>query len=106
MVEGDELSDSDRERVAELAKRYPQLLNFTGKVGWDPMVLLDVQVVELPRMQLRELGLRWNTPTTGGVTTERVWDGGSKRWAERPGEGMMDGKRQRLTSSHYCAIRC
>src|SRR3546814_820399 len=89
MVEGDELSDSDRERVAELAKRYPQLLDFTGQVGWDRMVLLDVQVVEVPRMQLQELGLRWNTPTAGGVNTGLVWDGGSKRWAERPGEAVM-----------------
>src|SRR3546814_8653735 len=75
MVEGDELSESDRERVAELAKRYPQLLDFTGQVGWDRMVLLDVQVVEVPRMQLQELGLRWNTPTAGGVNTGLVWDG-------------------------------
>src|SRR5690606_25804647 len=34
VIEGDDLSDSDRERVAELAKRYPQLLDFTGQVGW------------------------------------------------------------------------
>lgn len=49
VVEGDDLSDGDRERVAALSKRYPQLLDFTGQVGWDRMVLLDVQVVEVPR---------------------------------------------------------
>src|SRR3546814_6874772 len=85
----DVCSSDLRERVAELAKRYPQLLDFTGQVGWDRMVLLDVQVVEVPRMQLQELGLRWNTPTAGGVNTGLVWDGGSKRWAERPGEAVM-----------------
>src|SRR5690606_7780265 len=60
VVEGDDLSDADRERISELAKHYPQLLDFTGQVGWDSMVLLDVQVVEVPRIQLQELGLRWN----------------------------------------------
>src|SRR5690606_6158574 len=46
VVEGDELSDRDRDRISALAQRYPQLLDFTGQVGWDRMVLLDVQVVE------------------------------------------------------------
>ncbi|MFW7342794.1 pilus assembly protein N-terminal domain-containing protein [Pollutimonas sp. H1-120] len=89
VVEGDDLSDGDRERIAELSKRYPSLLDLTGQVGWDRMVLLDVQVVEVPRVQLQELGLRWNTATAGGVSTGLVWDGGSKRWAERPGEATM-----------------
>src|SRR5690606_12024981 len=81
VIEGDDLSDSDRERVAELAKRYPQLLDFTGQVGWDRMVLLDVQVVEVPRVKLQELGLRWGTTSEGGVNTGLAWDGGSKRLA-------------------------
>src|SRR3546814_4328222 len=89
MVEGDELSDSDSERVAELPKRYPQLLDFTGQVGWDRMVLLDVQVVEVPRIQLPELGLRWHTRTPGGGNTVLVWDRGSKGWDERRGDAGM-----------------
>lgn len=86
VVEGDDLSDGDRERVAELSKRYPQLLDFTGQVGWDRMVLLDVQVVEVPRTVLQELGLRWSAPAEGGVNAGLAWDGGSKRLADRPGE--------------------
>src|SRR5690606_25672208 len=35
LVEGDGLSDDDALRVDELSRRYPQLLNFTGRVGWD-----------------------------------------------------------------------
>ncbi len=89
VVEGDDLSDGDRERIAELSKRYPSLLDLTGQVGWDRMVLLDVQVVEVPRVQLQELGLRWNTATAGGLNAGLAWDGGSKRWAERPGESTM-----------------
>src|SRR5690625_1106562 len=68
LVEGDDLSDADRERLLALQQRYPQLLDFTGQVGWDRMVLLDVQVVELPRSYLRELGVRWDAATAGGLT--------------------------------------
>lgn len=89
MVEGDDLSDDDRDRVAELAKRYPQLLNLTGQVGWDRMVLLDVQVVEVPRNVLQELGLRWAAPPAGGLNAGLAWDGGTRRLAERPGESVM-----------------
>ncbi|WP_233214399.1 type II and III secretion system protein family protein [Pollutimonas nitritireducens] len=85
MVEGDDLSDSDRERVAELGKRYPQLLDFTSQVGWDRMVLLDVQVVEVPRIQLQELGVRWNSAADGGINAGLSWDGGSRRFTDRPG---------------------
>lgn len=86
IVEGDDLSDDDRERVAALGKRYPQLLDLTGQVGWDRMVLLDVQVVEVPRSQLRELGVRWNGVSDGGFSTGLGWDAGSRRFEDRPGE--------------------
>jgi Flp pilus assembly secretin CpaC len=89
VVEGDNLSDGDRERVAELSKRYPQLLDFTGQVGWDRMVLLDVQVVEVPRTVLQELGLRWSSPAGGGLNAGLAWDGGSNRLADRPGETVV-----------------
>ncbi|HWL27349.1 MAG TPA: pilus assembly protein N-terminal domain-containing protein [Burkholderiaceae bacterium] len=89
VVEGDDLSDGDRERVAELSKRYPQLLDFTGQVGWDRMVLLDVQVVEVPRSVLQELGLRWGSPAAGGINAGIAWDGGSNRLGDRPGETVV-----------------
>lgn len=89
LIEGDDLSDADRERIDSLSKRYPQLLDFTGQVGWDRMVLLNVQVVELPRSVLRELGVRWDTASTGGLTGGVGWDAGSKRFLERPGETVI-----------------
>lgn len=89
LIEGDDLSDADRERVLTLRQRYPQLLDFTGQVGWDRMVLLNVQVVELPRSYLHELGVRWDTTTTGGLTAGLGWDGGSRRFAQRPGETVL-----------------
>lgn len=89
LVEGDDLSDGDRERVAALSKRYPQLLDFTSQVGWDHMVLLDVQVVEVPRSQLQEWGVRWGRETEGGFNAGLAWDAGSGKLAERPGESVV-----------------
>jgi pilus assembly protein CpaC len=76
IVEGDELSDAARDKVAELAKRYPQIVNFTSPIGWEQMVLLDVKVVEFPKTELRELGLKW-TPTGGGAIGA-VWGTGKR----------------------------
>lgn len=87
IVEGEDLSDADRERLAQLSQRYPQLLDLTGQIGWDSMVLLDVQVVEVPRTQLQELGVRWNAETEGGLFAGLAWDGGTRRWEQRPGAG-------------------
>lgn len=89
LVEGDELADDDRARVAALARKYPQLVDMTGHVGWDRMVLLDVQVVELPRSRLQELGLRWSGSPAGGVSAGLAWEAASSALASRPGEVVI-----------------
>ena len=76
VIEGEDLTDDDRERVAALVRRYPRILDFTGQIGWDRMVLLDVQVVELPSTHLRELGVRWDSTTRGGLQTGVLWQAG------------------------------
>jgi len=76
IVEGDELSDADRDKVAELAKRYPQIVNFTSPVGWEQMVMMDVKVVEFPKSDLRELGLKWSA--TGGAALGGIWGPGKR----------------------------
>src|SRR3546814_19343920 len=53
------------------------------------MVLLDVQVVEVPRSQLRELGVKWNPHTEGGMTAGLAWDAGSGRFDNRPGQAPL-----------------
>jgi pilus assembly protein CpaC len=90
VIEGNDLSDADRGRIAALAERYPQVLDFTGKVGWDRMVLLDVQVVELPRSRLSELGVRWDAASQGGLNAGLALDvSSSGRLTERPGETAL-----------------
>jgi pilus assembly protein CpaC len=76
IVEGDGLSDADRDKVAELAKRYPQIVNFTSPVGWEQMVMMDVKVVEFPRTELSELGMKWSA--TGGAAVGAIWSLGGR----------------------------
>lgn len=71
IVEGEHLSDHDLARIAQLAKIYPQIVNFTNPVGWDQMVLIDVKVVEFPVNLLREIGLRWTS--VGGSAIGAIW---------------------------------
>lgn len=61
IVEGENLSDADQAKIARLAQRYPELLDFTSQVGWDKMVMLDVQVIEIPSARVQELGIRWDS---------------------------------------------
>ena len=76
IVEGDELSDADMSKIDDLAKRYPQIVNFTNRVGWEQMVLLDVKVVEFPITYLRDIGLKWNA--TGGAAVGGIWAPGRR----------------------------
>lgn len=71
VVEGDNLSDRDLLKVDTLAKRYPQIVNFTNTIGWEKMVVLDVKVVEFPITALKEIGLKWSA--TGGIAVGGVW---------------------------------
>lgn len=71
VVEGDNLSDRDLMKVDTLAKRYPQIVNFTNTIGWEKMVVLDVKVVEFPITALKEIGLKWSA--TGGIAVGGVW---------------------------------
>lgn len=71
VVEGDNLADADLAKVEELAKRYPQIVNFTNRIGWEKMIVMDVRVAEFPVSTLRELGLKWNA--TGGAVIGGIW---------------------------------
>ncbi len=81
VVEGDQLSDFDLDKVEMLAKRYPQIVNFTNRVGWEKMIALDVKVVEFPSSALKEAGLKWNG--TGGAALGAIW-GPARRGQDGP----------------------
>ncbi|MDO5667224.1 MAG: pilus assembly protein N-terminal domain-containing protein [Alcaligenaceae bacterium] len=90
IVEGEKLSDADRERVQLLAKHYPQIVDMTSQVGWDQMVLLDVQILEIPRNFLHELGVSWQNTSVGGFNAGVVWDSAGRNLMMRPGEQAME----------------
>lgn len=71
IVEGDNLSDNDLYKIDELAKRYPQIINFTNRLGWEKMIAMDVRVVEFPTKALKEIGLKWGA--VGGVSVGGIW---------------------------------
>jgi pilus assembly protein CpaC len=71
VVEGDNMTDADLAKVEELAKRYPQIINFTNQVGWEKMITMDVRVVEFPTKYLREVGVKWGA--TGGGAVGAIW---------------------------------
>ena len=89
VIEGEDLNDADQLRIATLAKRYPEVIDFTSQLGWDKMILLDVQVLELPSSRMHELGVRWDPTSQGGVQSGLAWEGGSTALMQRPGEAGL-----------------
>ncbi|MFT5588305.1 MAG: pilus assembly protein CpaC [Bradyrhizobium sp.] len=76
IIEGDNLSDVELAKIDMLEKRYPQIINFTNQIGWEPMVMLDVKVVEFPTSELRDIGLKWGS--VGGAAIGAIWSPGRR----------------------------
>ncbi len=78
VIEGQQLNTDEQKRLKDILAHYPDVVDLTSRIAWDPMVLLDVQVLELPRQRLSDLGVNWRTDTSddwyGGV----AWSLGSK----------------------------
>jgi len=75
VIEGENLSESDRNVIRAVIKRYPDVMDLTSQVSWERMVLLDVQVLEVPSTRMRELGVRWDPSAQGGVHAGLAWEG-------------------------------
>lgn len=105
IIEGDDLSDADQARIADLAQRYPNIVDFTGRVGWDRMVLIDVQVVELPTSSMQELGVRWDSASAGGISTGAVWDvASSGHLLSRPSDAAMNAVFPATSAAGYLGL--
>src|SRR5690625_1339100 len=89
IVEGEQMSGHHRQQLFELKQQYPQLLDFTYPIEWESMVLLDVQVVEVPKNAFMDLGLRWSDTAQGGMAAGMAWDAGSQKLVDRPGETVV-----------------
>lgn len=89
VIEGEDIADADQARIAALAARYPDVIDFTSRVGWDRMILLDVQVIEIPSTRLRELGVRWDAAAGSGLQTGVAWDSATAQISQRPGDAPL-----------------
>lgn len=90
VIEGEDLGDVDQTKIARFAARYPEVLDLTSQQGWDRMVLLDVQVLEIPSSRMQELGVRWDPGASSGMHTGVAWEGASSPIGQRPVESALD----------------
>lgn len=65
VIEGSDVSAEQAARIAEVAGRYPQLVNLVSAVGREPMIEMDVRMVEVRREALKNLGIRWSGSAQG-----------------------------------------
>lgn len=85
LIEGQGLSDAQRQRLNQVSQRYPQLLSFVSDVGWDRMVLFDVQVIEMPSTTLKQWGVHWDGTSVGGLSAGLAWNAlRSAQWSQPP----------------------
>lgn len=115
VIEGENISDADRDRIAEIVKRFPQVIDFTSRVGFDRMFAFDVHFVEISRSGLEDLGIDWSSqgkPLLGldivgdlyhnnrtGEALSRVLEDGDART-----EVSIDGQRLRPFSSRFSLV--
>ncbi|WP_404402427.1 pilus assembly protein CpaC [Idiomarina seosinensis] len=79
IVKGD-ISAAGALILAQLEETYPQLLDQTTTLMVDqPMLRLSVKILEIKRQQLRELGIDWQTTTSGPTAATAIK--GMFRWS-------------------------
>ncbi|MCL4746490.1 MAG: pilus assembly protein N-terminal domain-containing protein [Burkholderiaceae bacterium] len=88
VVDGTIASDEQAMRLAEVSRRYPQVVSLVARVGAQPMIAMDVRMVEIRRDVLESLGVRWS-PNAAGPSFGIVGDL-HRSAALRPG-GPADG---------------
>ena len=99
LIEGDHLTDEQQFKIDELARRYPQIVNFTARVGWEQMILIDIKVVEFTKQRLRDLGVRWDAGTAGpnaGVAGDVARNGAFVVSPVSGGINTVDARRQAI----------
>ncbi|MEG3194185.1 type II and III secretion system protein, partial [Lysobacter sp. D1-1-M9] len=86
-----ELTGIEAKRLEAVAALYPNVVNLTTAdlVSMQPMVLMDVRIMEFKRDALRDLGIRWDSviegPLAGGIqdfdfSSYRLLPEGSPFW--------------------------
>jgi pilus assembly protein CpaC len=88
LVEGADVSEELAARTAEIAKRYPQVLNLVPRIGLERMIAMDVKMIEIRREALENIGVRWSSSAEG--PTFSVLGDVHRSRALRPGGSGVD----------------
>ena len=88
LVEGSEVSEEVATRIAEIARRYPQVVNLLPRVGQERMIAMDVKFIEIRRELLENIGVKWSA-TAQGPSFQVIGDA-HRSAALRPG-GAAEG---------------
>jgi pilus assembly protein CpaC len=67
VIEGGNLTEEQAARLAEVGRRFPQVVNLASRLGLERMIAIDVRMVEIRREALENIGVRWS-PTAAGPT--------------------------------------
>jgi Flp pilus assembly secretin CpaC len=65
LIEGTEVSEELSTRIAEIARRYPQVINLLPRIGLERMIAMDVKFVEIRRELLENIGVKWGGSAQG-----------------------------------------
>ncbi len=61
LLESSHPSEADVARIAEITKRYPQVVSLVSRAGFERMVQMEVRMIEIGRNALERLGVRWQS---------------------------------------------
>jgi len=79
VLEGQRVSELDRERAGAVVKAYPgRVFDFIDRVGWDVMVHMQVTILEVRRSATDSMGIRWDNLLAGPVASVSSTTGGGR----------------------------
>ncbi|MEN9314471.1 MAG: Type pilus biosis and competence protein pilQ precursor [Pseudomonadota bacterium] len=65
VIDGNALREEQAARIAEVLRRYPQVISLVSRIGFERMIAIDVRMVEIRRDRLESIGVRWNGSMNG-----------------------------------------
>lgn len=65
VIEGSDVSEEQSARIAEIARRYPQVVNLVPRIGLERMIAMDVKFIEIRRELLENIGIKWSGSAQG-----------------------------------------
>lgn len=61
VLEGEHPSEDEISRIAEVQKRFPQVVSLVARAGFERMVRMEVRMLEIGRNALERLGVQWQS---------------------------------------------